>query len=208
MPEHTVRSGDCVYSLAARYGSTPDSIWSHPRNAELRSRGRDLALLYPGDVLYIPDAEERTAACATGQRHRFVRKLATSKLQLRLLRNGKPRAAQAYSLVVDGQHFSGQTDASGFVRHDIPPQAQSARLTLTDTGEVIPLAVGELDPVDEISGVQQRLANLGHYAAEITGELDEPTQLALASYQRQRGLEVTRDPDAATRDALVSDHKC
>jgi hypothetical protein len=39
------------------------------------------------------------------------------------------------------------------------------------------IAFGELDPIEEVPGVQQRSKNLGYQCA-ITGELDERTQTA------------------------------
>jgi hypothetical protein len=44
------------------------------------------------------------------------------------------------------------------------------------------LAVGHLDPSDEISGIQARLANLGYYAGPISGELDETTRRAISDF--------------------------
>jgi peptidoglycan hydrolase-like protein with peptidoglycan-binding domain len=67
------------------------------------------------------------------------------------------------------------------------------------------LNFGELDPIDEVSGVQQRLNNLG-YDCAITGELDEQTKDAMSSFRAEKNLPESDAIDDDLRGALVDAH--
>jgi hypothetical protein len=117
----------------------------------------------------------------------------------------KPRAKVPYQLIVDGAVTEGKTDGDGRVSEPLDPAARDAEIVFdpgTEDETRIPLRLGGLDPVDEPSGLQQRLGNLGFAVSEAPEDLAE----ALAEFQASRGLEPTGELDAATRDELVSAH--
>lgn len=67
--------------------------------------------------------------------------------------------------------------------------------------------IGHLDPVETISGVQARLANLGHFAGAIDGEASGALAAAVAAFEREAGLDVTGDPnDGPMQSKLVAVH--
>ena len=206
MPDYVVLDGDCVTSLAAQFGLLPKTIWDHPRNSALRKQRKDPNVLLPSDELFIPELTLKSATGSTESRHAFVRKSVHSKLNLRLVRNGKPRAGKAYTIVVDGRSLTGTTDGDGWVRQPIPPGARFGTLTLTATGETISVSFGSMDPLDHIAGVQRRLRNLGCYQGEISGDLDEDTSAAIRCFQAQHRLPLTGVLDASTRQTLKSAH--
>lgn len=45
------------------------------------------------------------------------------------------------------------------------------------------LALGHLDPTQEVSGVQARLRNLGYYSGPINGNLDEVTRRTISEFR-------------------------
>ena len=65
--------------------------------------------------------------------------------------------------------------------------------------------MGRLDPIQEMTGAQQRLDNLGFHA-EATGRLDAQTQAALSSFQSTHDLEASGEPDQNTLDKLAQVH--
>jgi hypothetical protein len=120
-----------------------------------------------------------------------------------------PRANVPYVVVIDGKSTNGTTDGSGMVQLSIPPNAKSGRLTLdpgTLTETVINLNLGWLDPVENVSGVKQRLANLGFDCGDQSNDETPDFQAALEAYQESRGLEATGDLDDATRNQLKQEH--
>src|SRR6266513_1126451 len=206
MPDYLVKQGDCMTSIAFEYGFLETTIWNHPQNSELKRKRKDRNILYPEDVVYIPDKQEKQESRVTEKRHRFRRKGLPAKLKIRLLRNEKPRANEKYLLEIDGKVFSGQTDAKGWIKQPIPPNATGGKLILNNGDEEYPLALGSIDPIDEITGVQGRLQNLGFYSGEVDGEMDPDTEAAIKNFQAAKGLPATGEPDQQTKDALKNDY--
>lgn len=210
MPEYKVKQGDCVSSLADRYGLFPESISKHPRNASLMKRRAFPNILFPGDMLFIPDKKERVESAATEQKHRFRRKGVPEKLRLCLLDNEEPLANLPFELNIDGQFFEGTTDAQGILEQTIPPGAMEGKLVV-DAGEdryEYLLDLGHLDPLDEISGLQGRLNSLDFDCGEIDGIFGSKTKRALSFFQKQHGLEPTGDIDEATKNLLKKRYQC
>lgn len=205
MAQYTVQQGDCISKIAEDFGVTSDKIWKHPNNARLKSKRKDLNVLFPGDVLYIPDKEMKTVSRATDNRHVFVRKGVPAKFALRLTQNGKPRANEPYIIVIDGEARTGQTDGDGMIHQIIAPDAQQGTLLLKNGQETYPLNFGCLDPVDQTSGIQARLKALGYYAGPVDGTENPELCAAIRDYQKKRGLQETGQVDSATTAALKSD---
>ncbi len=121
----------------------------------------------------------------------------------------EPRADVPYALVIDGKHYDGRTGDDGTIEVPIAGGAGGGELVLnpgTDDEERISLRLGGLDPVSELSGVQQRLLNLGLYAGAADGEESPALEDALREFQQRQGLQVTGAADQATRDKLVEAH--
>jgi len=206
MPNYIVQQGECLSSIAKRQGLFWEKIWNHPRNADLKARRKDPNILYPGDALYVPEREDKEERGATEQRHRFRVKGTPAKFRLRLLKEGRPRKGLPYTLTIDGKIISGETDDEGWIECNIPPDAQSGRLILDHGSEQYSLQLGHLDPVEETTGIQQRLRNLGFYSGEINGRMGPETQASLAKFQRSQGLEATGRIDEQTRGRLKDTH--
>jgi len=204
--EHKVRKGECLSSIAEKYGLFPDTIANDPANADLKTKRKDLNVLYPGDVVAIPDKRVKEESCATEQKHRFRKKGTPAVLRLQLLdEDDSPRANLNYNLQVDGQYFEGTTDSDGKIEQSIPPGAKKGIL-LIENDDPIPLSFGDLDPVDTITGVQQRLLNLGFDCEGVSGRLDSKTEEALKEFQQKYELNDSGELDQATKDKLLEIH--
>lgn len=205
---HVVRQGECIESIALAAGYLPDTLWNHPDNAQLKRERKDPSLLLPGDRVQVPDPRPKQESAADGQKHRFHRKGLPSKLRVRILRDGEPRKNEPYTLNIDGRLSQGSTDGDGVVEVPVPPNAQQGTLIVGQDEkdqQKFELRLSGLDPVASITGVQQRLGNLG-YPCPASGVLDEPTRSALADFQRAFDLEATGEPDRKTRDKLAQEY--
>ncbi len=200
--KHTVKQGDCIASIAFKYGFFPDSIWNDPDNRELKDEREDPNVLLPGDAVYIREKEEKEESCAAEKRHRFKRKGVPEKLMVQFKRAGEPRADADYTLDIDGTLSEGKTDGDGKVEVAIPPNARKGKITFREEGDEYELELGELDPVSEISGVQGRLRNLGFFAGDPDGQVSPALEGAIRAFQETQDLEVTGDPDDKTRKKL------
>jgi len=204
--EYIVQQGDCLESIAFAVGLPWRTIWDDPRNASVKHARRSANILLPGDRLYIPQITLKTVNRPTDHNHLFVRKNLMSKLRLCIKRVGEPRRNEAYTLEIDGKLFRGKTDANGCIEVAIPPDAKGGTLTVGERRwhqQVIPIELGGMDPVTEIFGVQKRLRSLG-FDCQPTGELDDLTSAAVASFQQAEDLSPTGDLDQQTIEKLKS----
>src|SRR5512138_919173 len=170
---HTVEQGECLESIAFAAKHFWETLWSHANNRELRKARGTPNVLMPGDQVFIPALRPKTIPCSTGALHRFVRKGVPSKLSLTLEDEHKaPLANQPYRLEIGELVLRGTTDAKGHLEQPIPPSARSGRLYVgAKSKRVFDLALGGMDPITEISGIQSRLNNLGFACGSVTGEL-------------------------------------
>ena len=200
---YRVVRGDGIARIAWRNGFFPDTVWNHPPNQELRQLRQDPEILLPGDEVVIPDKETRQEPGATDQRHRFRVHGVPAKFQVRLMWDDEPRAGLPYELVIDGQRkVSGTTDADGWIRVPLMPDAVRGRLIMEQGLEVYDLNFGYVDPIDSISGVQSRLRNLGFFEGHSDSVPSDALSEAIAHFQRHYQLTVSGEMDEATGEAL------
>jgi len=206
--EHIVMQGECFSSIAKEYGFLEQTLWNHAANAALKNKRKNPNVLLPGDVVTIPDRVSGEESASTEQKHVFKAKDERVKLQLRMLRDSKPRAGIKFTLVVDGRVIESATDGDGWIREKIFAAAKTGKLILlpgTDGEEQYELLLGNLDPVEEESGIIGRLQNLGYFIALEQTE-DPALELALEKFQVKNNLEKTGRADATTREKLKQMH--
>jgi Putative peptidoglycan binding domain len=212
---HQVAQGECFSSLAHRYGfESYRTIYNHPENAEIIKQRFNPNILFPDDVVFIPDNELKEVDAATEQLHHFV--LIREKTMFRLVvkdENEKPFADTRYELTIDKEVYEGTTDSAGKIEQEIKANARSGQVTLyvkDDEGNevvgVLPVEFGHLDPVAEATGVQARLNNLGFECGKPDGVIGEKTQAALLAFQKKHGLPESGECCAATREKLRQTH--
>lgn len=204
---HVVKRGESVESIAFQYGFFWETIWNAPENRSLKERREHPNLLLEGDVVVIPDKEEKIVRVATGRVHRFRRKGVPSALQVRLLYRGEPRTGIAYTVEVPGGPIRGVTDEDGWVKCWLMPDVREGILTLDGTGESFLFEVGTVGPSNVLQGAQSRLRNLGYYRGPVDGVAGPGTVAALEAFQRDKNLPVTGEADEATLDALRAAHQ-
>ena len=216
MPQnHKVKQGECLSSIAKKYGF-PDYkvIWDDGANAQLKEKRKNPNMLFPSDIVVIPDLELKQLDKSTEQKHNFVLDAGTVKFQLIVKDDeGKPYANCKYDLKIDGKEFTGTTDGSGKFEQEIPAEAANGEVAIYETKEgtesvvtVFKLELGHLDPVAEATGVQARLNNLGFFCGKIDGIVGPMTQEAIKAFQEKNGLSATGTADESTRKKLSQLH--
>jgi N-acetylmuramoyl-L-alanine amidase len=195
---HTVKQGECISSIAHKYGMFPDTIWEDPENSQLKDKRKDPNVLMPGDVVYVREKEVKEESCATGQRHRFRRKGVPAKMRVQMQLDGKPLSNVSFRLYVDGVLVkTGRTGADGVIEESIPPNAKEGEILLKDdegNEESYPFSLGTVDPIDTEEGIKTRLRSLGYNADDLAA--------AISEFQQKEGFTVSGSIDDATRNRI------
>jgi hypothetical protein len=205
---HVIKQGECLSSISLQYGLNWKTIWRDPNNAQLKQRRKNPNVLLPGDAVFIPDKSPRVEKGATEKRHQFKRLGVPAKARLKFMSWDQPRANERYVLTIDGHIFSGTTDEDGQIRLTIPPDAQTGLLAFENDGQQIRIHFGHIDPVEEITGVQHRLRNLGFKCNDRDGELGPETRSAIREFQKKYRIAESGEADEATRRRLIETHGC
>jgi len=204
--QHKVKQGDCISSIAYKYGFFPDTIWNDSKNSKLKQDRKNPNVLYTGDEVFIPDKREKTENCATEQRHRFRKKGALAKLRVRIQRNNKPVSNAEYTLDIEDKLYKDKTGDDGLIEQSIPPDALEGKLTFHKANIEFNLQLGNLDPVEELSGVQARMKNLGFDPGPIDGKMGPRTRAALRDFQEFYELKETGQVDEETKKRMQDLH--
>jgi hypothetical protein len=205
---YVVERGDCISSIALEHGHFWKKLWNHPNNAELKQVRKNPNVLLPGDQVFVPELEPKEESCATEQTHKFVRKGEPSKIKLVLMSGGQPRKEQEYTLEIDGKLKNGKTGPDGSVEFVIPGNARSGKITVGPDSEEFPLELGGVDPIEELSGVQARLNNMGYDCGGADGEMTGETGESIRRFQKDNGLKESGEVDDQTRARLKEVHGC
>ena len=115
-------------------------------------------------------------------------------------------ACMPCTLEIEGNIYRLTTSNEGLVEQEIPANARQGKLSIGDME--VPIRVGYMDPVEEVSGQQARLNNLGYDVGEVGTADEERMRLALEEFQFEQGLNVSGACDAQTRARLVEVHGC
>lgn len=208
--EVKVKKGDCLSRIAVKHGFTVDFLWHHNLNTALRKKRKSPHILQVGDIVYIPDKTDKTIDAQTEKRSSYVRAHTTATLKARIHINGSPVVGSAFILSAKGGFIEGNTDSDGLIDIQIP--ADEKKVKLTFKGRKNPLEfeidLGSLSPADTVSGVQQRLRNLGYYFGNIDNQLNETLQRALESFQAEHKLTISRQIDLQTEQKLTEIYGC
>ena len=223
---YNVKQGDNLSLIALVFGyKDHTTIYNHPNNADFKKQRPDPDILFPGDMVFIPNLVIKEQSCATDQRWNFV--LRRPKKVLRIVVEdfeGKPMPNAAYRLTLQGtdqvrgrldrteqQTLEGTTDGNGRIEHPVPLNAR--RGTLAIGSFVRDLKIGHLNPPSEtedegVSGMQARLANLGFDPGPVDGQLGPRTEAAIRAFQAQYPpLAVDGICGPQTRQKLNAEHK-
>jgi N-acetylmuramoyl-L-alanine amidase len=214
---HFVRQGECLASIAKAFGfSDYRAIYNHPNNAAFRQARPNPNLIFPGDELYIPDLEPENFNSATDMLHKFEVKVPKTLLRLIVLdEDGNPSSSAPFKLRLGSREVSGKTGSDGLIEQRIPAGLEHGTLEVQlrrKNGKTIAqrwvLKLGHLDPVQEPSGIQARLNNLGYDCGEVDGIIGPKTRAAVREFQKDNQLTVDGIAGPKTQAALKSAHGC
>ena len=217
---YEVEEGDCMSSIAEAHGFFWETLWKLSENMDLKLARKNPNVLLAGDRVFVPEKRNKEESCATEQKHKFKKKGTPCNLKIRILEpeksagdegsNGKtapnkPRKNVPYLINIDGKLMDGKTDCDGFVEITVPPEAKKGTLKLepgTPQEVEYELKLGGLDPIEETTGVQARLNQLGFHCGPVNGKTSARLKQAIKEFQESAGLTASGEMDDATRAKL------
>jgi hypothetical protein len=179
MEPYVIRKGDFLLKLAYTFDFDANTVWNDATNAGLRQIRSDPNILLPGDVLYIPDQVDKEPAfksLVTGGTNTFTSDVPTMTLTHQFAGDDPTTYASKAYTVEELDDLTGlQTNENGVATFPVPLTLETATITFTDTEESFVLAVGEMDPINTISGVFKRLQNLGYIDEDVAYSASDPS---------------------------------
>jgi len=223
---YVIRQGDYLAKLAFNEDFDPDTAWNDSSNDDLREQRADPNMLFPGDVLQVPDGDgPPPQSLVTGSMNTFTAPDAPPvTVTVKFVRaDGSSYGARAYT-VTELPGLGELTTSDGVATFAIPVTLGRLTILFSDDGESCPLDVGGLNPLDTLSGVFQRLQNLGCIASSAQYDADSPSNnidLLRGALRILKSLQSPSDdgPDSAgvaddgtldstTRQMLLDAHGC
>ena len=215
MGTHIVQQGEHLSRIAAEYGFADyRTIWLHPNNADLKNTRQNPNVLFPRDVLFIPDREQRSESSSTNKRHEF--RLKGSALKLRLALENlyeNPLDNSKGELRLEDRTCDVMTNGQGRIDQPILPTTQNVILIIRDRQELfnnaqIAIKIGSLDPIEEVSGQAGRLSNLGYYFGPLEPVDEKEFRSAVEEFQCDHSLLVDGICGPVTKTKLKQAHGC
>lgn len=227
--EHKVKRGDTLSFIAEKYNTTVEKIWNSAGNSKLKQKRDSPDILFSGDVLTIPAIEEKNEDAKLESNNKFYCDVNFGEIIIKFLKYEKPRENLKYAAFFEKSCFSNddKVDDTGVVAHEVNFEEKMGVINLFPEkdsayiAEKYTLKIGELDPLDTISGIQARLKNLGYYFENENKfpsigsekpykdeDMDIHTKNALAVFQIENDLEPTGIYDDKTKDKLKVIHGC
>jgi hypothetical protein len=204
---YTVVQGDHISRIAEKFHFFDSSIiWDHPNNAAVKAKRPNPHVLFPGDVIFIPDktVKEETRATTSVHKFRVDRQRLVLRLWVEAMRDDPPKDPELKLKVEGVENTAKQTGKTIYIERS----DTNGRLALAVLNVNVPILIGYLDPVEEVTGQQARLNNLG-YEAGTVGTMDEERfRSAVEEFQCDFALKVTGDCDADTRAMLQKVNGC
>lgn len=160
MKPYVIRQGDYVQSVASQFGFDADTVWNDAKNAELKQLRGNPNILLPGDILYVPEQDPTTHSVPAGTTSSFVSSDATVPVTVKF--SVASLASQAVTVVELPDLTGLTTGGDGTLTVSVPVSLDAATVQFTSTGATYVVKIGHLDPIGTLSGVFQRLQNLGY----------------------------------------------
>ncbi|MFO0588081.1 MAG: peptidoglycan-binding domain-containing protein [Polyangiaceae bacterium] len=206
MLPHVVAQGEHLTKLAFARGASVEEVWNHPKNEAIRALRKDPHVLAPGDVVYLPSGPVESLAITKGATNKYRATVPRVDVHLVLHdEGGGPLANEPYEIEGLGDDAQRTTGGDGAVSFQAPVHLREVTLFFPKKHLRVAVQVGDLDPIEERSGVAGRLRNLGFLRAG-SAPSDEEIRAAVRAFQRRSALPETGTLDPDTTETLKRAH--
>ena len=215
---HIVKEGEYMAKIAKRYGF-PDwkTIYDYPKNKDFKKERPNPDILVAGDKVVIPPKDSKQVDIQTDKKFKVKIKTKELETKLHLIVKGydnKPLANTPFELAIGEETITGTSKSDGLVEALISPEAEFGTLRLTVTAGdtayelTLPIGIGHLDPVEEVSGIRARLINLGYEPGGSYDMNDPRFHAAIEEFQCDHSLTIDGVCGPKTKAKLKEVHGC
>ncbi|HVS70491.1 MAG TPA: peptidoglycan-binding domain-containing protein [Phycisphaerae bacterium] len=213
---HSVAPGECLSSIASDFNFDDwRTIYYDGSNADFRQLRPNPNLIFPGDIINIPDFDSGHQSGATETTNVFNLTTKTTLLRIVIMdTKGQAVAGKRYTLEIPGVPLIDKTTGGdGMVETEIPPNAANGVLTVYHNGASAPpmiwnLDIGGLAPIEEVAGYQARFNNLDFDSGPVDNIKGPLTEAAIKRFQTKYGLVVDGIVGPITRGKLKDQYGC
>ncbi|MFT5879474.1 MAG: hypothetical protein ACI86X_000578 [Moritella sp.] len=215
--EHTVVQGETLPRIAKNYGfPNYKAIYEHECNAEFRALRDNPNIIFPGDVITIPDQERVFKPLTDAKINVFkIKKYAEYFRADFKDSDGNAWAGKRVVLTLDDVETESFVNDDGTIEIELAeysPETGTLSLYFDDESEeasdIFDLSLGHLDPVDTATGIQSRCRLLGFDCGKIDGDIAEKSSAGIKGFQAEYGLKVDGDAAAITQAKLKEIYGC
>ncbi|MBH0035823.1 peptidoglycan-binding protein [Pseudoalteromonas sp. NZS71_1] len=209
--QHTVAQGETLLRIAKQYGyQTSKALYNHPSNAEFKALRPDPNLIYPGDKITIPPKKEKFIPLRTNSINSFVVQNEKEYFRLQVsYDDGDDVAGKRVVLNIGNQTIDTILQSDGLIEvelnnNDALTGTVDLYLNEGDTSPTKSFAVqiGNLDPIDTLSGVQGRCNMLGFDCGTVDGVMGKKTRIGVKEFQYEHDLDIDGIPGPKTKAKL------
>lgn len=211
MPKHTVKQGENLTRIAKKYGFADYKvIYEHPTNEAFREKRPDPNVLFPGDVINVPEKKVDKKTGRSGGKHKFKLKPPVAERLVIKIQDGDddPWVGIKVVLDVEGKTLETEIGDDGLLELNVPDGASRGTLKVfmepesNEHTHEYALELGNLDPVEELSGVQARCNALGFDCGVADGIMGKNTKKGVKEFQSAYDLDVDGIPGPLTQGKL------
>lgn len=209
--QHTVVQGDTILRIARQYGyKSSIALYNHPSNAEFKAIRPDPNLIFPGDIITIPAKKEKFMPLRASSINTFVVQNEKEYFRLQIsYEDGEDITGKRMVLNIGSQTIETLLPSDGLIEVEL-----NSNDALTGTVDLylkedastpsksFSVRVGNLDPIDTLSGVQGRCNLLGFDCGVVDGIMGKKTRVGVKEFQYEHELEVDGIPGPKTKAAL------
>jgi len=209
--QHTVAQGETLLRIAKQYGyQTSKALYNHPSNAEFKALRPDPNLIYPGDKITIPQKKEKFIPLRTNSINSFVVQNEKEYFRLQVsYDDGDDVAGKRVVLNIGSQTIDTVLQSDGLIEVELNNNdALTGTIDLyLNEGETTPtksfnVQIGNLDPIDTLSGVQGRCNMLGFNCGTVDGVMGKKTRIGVKEFQYEHNLDIDGIPGPKTKAKL------
>ncbi len=201
---YEVKKGDYLAKIAKEHGIADwTDIYKHDKNKKFKEKRPNPNILLPGEKIYIPDVTYRS-----GRTHNVDVAQDEVIFKLQIITGENPEPIYKYELKTKGKKEKTYTRSiddndkditekldNGYIVEEISTGEEAGELKIWLYDDPDPhleyeIVVGGLDPLEEISGIQARLNNLGFFCGEVDGKNGPKTKKGVKAFQKKYELAV------------------